>query len=260
MGYLKNAGFIMLSLPQSNVNPLQLLIKTSSGTVDRLNASIEDLFIPQISAPPDVGDDKPLPEIQGEEELNMRISADVGFLKGLTNFFNLKGSANFSYEQGRVFKIKLNNPQQNAVNVIKLAGFIKDAKVNDNVGNIADNLEGNEIYVITEVIKAKSFRIERGDNEHTKGEVVVNAPGIVQGSASTDVGRKDSSDLSYEGDTPLTFALKAFRIIASGGGWFSGNVKYSIESAKDVERVREGSFYGEHLAAPESYLNISSDE
>lgn len=263
MGYLKNAGFVMLTLPQSDVNPLQLLMKTSSGTVDRLNASIEDLFLPQTSAPPNVGGNKPLPEVQGEEELDMRFSADVDFLKGLANFFNVKGSANLSYEQGRFFKIKLNNPQQNVVNIIQLAGFIKDSKVNDNAGNIVDNLEGNEIYVITEVIKAKSFRIERVDNEQTKGEVVVKAPGILDSSTNIDVGRKDSSDLNYEGGTPLTFALKAYRITASGGGWFSENVKYSIESARDVERVREGNFYGEPLESPGSgwkYLNLSANE
>ena len=46
MGYLKRSGFVMLSLPQIGVQPLQLLLKTSAGTVERLNAPITDLFVP----------------------------------------------------------------------------------------------------------------------------------------------------------------------------------------------------------------------
>jgi hypothetical protein len=261
MGSLKNAGFVMLSLPQSDVNPLQLLIRTSSGTVDRLNASLGDLFIPQTTAPPDVSSDKPLPEVEGEEELNMNINADVSFLKGLEKFFGLKGSANFSYEQGRIFKIKLNDPKLSTVNVIRLSGFIKDAKVNNSVGDMADKLNDSEVYVITEVIKAKSFRVGRANNQQAKEEIEVNVPGVAEGSQGVDIGRKDSSDLHYDGDTPMTFALKAYRIKASGGGWFSGDVKYTIESAKDVEHVREGNFYGEPLESPGSkYLNLNSDE
>jgi hypothetical protein len=259
MGYLKTAGFIMLSLPQSDVQPLQLLLKTSRGVVDRLNASIEDLFIPQVTALPDVKRAKSLPGFQGEEELDMSINANVDFLKGLSNFFNTKAAANFSYEKGRTFKIKLEAPQLKTVNIIHLSGFIKHAKMNTDAGNIIENLKNEEIYVITEIITAKGFLVEEAGNLQVGGEIALNAPNIANASTKTDVGQKKSSSLTYSGKESLTFAIKAYRIRSEGGGLFGGALKFTLESEKDIEKVREGTLYGEPLEASE-YLNMSSDE
>ncbi len=256
MGYIKRSGFVMLSLPQGDVKPLQLLLKTSPGRVERLNAPIEDLFVPDTTAVPDISEDASLPAIQGEEEFDMGIKADVGFLQGLANFFNLKGSASISYQQGKIFKVQLEAPLHNTINIVRLAGFIKDSRLNENAGSIIDNLKKDEIYIITETIKAKSFRVESANNKQFDASLKANVPAVAAASTETHVEQKNNTNLDYEGEKPLTFALKAYRIRYSGGGFFGGKVKYTIESDNDMEKVLEGEVEGVALETPESYLNI----
>jgi hypothetical protein len=257
MGYLKRSGFVMLSLPQIGVQPLQLLLKTSADTVERLNAPIKDLFVPDTTDEPDIGADTPLAAINGEEEFNMGIKADVGFLQGLASFFNLKGNANISYEQGKRFKIQLDAPLHNTINIVRLAGFIKDAKVNESAGSIITNLKNEEIYIITETIKAKSFRVEDVSNKLFEASLQAEGPGLVKASAETHVAQKSNAAIVYEGTVPMTFALKAHRIRYSGGGFFGGKAKYTIESDKDLEKVLEGEIEGVALETPGFYLNAT---
>jgi len=217
MESLRQMGYTMLSMPSTEITPLLLLVKTSAGEVGNLNAGIEDLFEPVNRALPVISEDIPLPSaISGTETVDLKIDSNLSLLKALTKIFSSNASAQFSLEQKKNVKFKLNNPKKNYVNIIKLDSFIQDARINTSAKSILERLKNSDLYVITEVVKTKSFSFEDEADSKTSARLI-----------------------DYEGTDYQAIAIKAYQILYDKSSLFSDRPEgFRIRLADNIKIVR----------------------
>lgn len=251
MGLLRQAGFVMLNIPQTGIDPLDLLIKTSRHTVERLNASVEDLFDPEVNPLPDIEDNQTLTDLNAEEDLDLKLETDINFLDGLFKFFKSSLSTTVSYGRDRHVKIQLLDPKKDVVNIVRLANSINDSSLCPAADMFQKQLNKAEIYIVTETIKAKTILVHTGAETGIKGEAKADATKIVEASAAVTSQQQRSDRLDYSGDEYLVCAIKAYRLKKRD----NKPGKFTIDSPGDVRRVLSGEFLGEPLEI-NHYLEI----
>jgi hypothetical protein len=65
-------------------------------------------------------------------------------------------------------------PKKNNINIIKLDAFLQDAKLRKKQKVHIKNLEDGDLYIVTEIIKAKEFTVEV--EAELDSEAKLNAP------------------------------------------------------------------------------------
>ncbi len=249
MGKLKQSGFVLLNLPQSQVKPLDLLVKSSKGHLERLNASLEDVFEGVTIACPSPSEDMPLASIDLSEEFELNVNVKVGFLQGLLKAFNLSGDLEVGGERESDLAIKLNAPVQNILNVVVLSKFIEDANIKDVSQFVEQLLEDGDLYIVTEVIKAKQFTIAKKNASMHEVGLQAGKSGVAEVKGNMKTASGDNLQLEYDGDAYQVFALKALKIqkLRDRPGKFT--LKFT---SQDYKKVLLGPLEGELL--------ISEDE
>jgi hypothetical protein len=240
MESLRQMGYTMLSMPSTEITPGLLLVKTSAGEVSNLNAGIEDLFEPVNRAAPAISDDISLPTaISGTETLDLNIGSNLSILKALTKIFSSNASAQFSFEKKKNIKFKLNNPKKNHVNIIKLDAFIQDAKVNNDAKSILQRLKNDDLYVITEVVKTKSFSVEDEADSKTSASAELPLKNIAEAKVDVAVVKDKARMIDYSGDEYQAIAIKAYQILYDKSSIFSDKpAGFRIRLADNITIVR----------------------
>ena len=240
MESLRQMGYTMLSMPSTEITPLLLLVKTSAGEVGNLNAGIEDLFEPVNRALPVISEDIPLPSaISGTETVDLKIDSNLSLLKALTKIFSSNASAQFSLEQKKNVKFKLNNPKKNYVNIIKLDSFIQDARINTSAKSILERLKNSDLYVITEVVKTKSFSFEDEADSKTSAGIELPLKNIAEAKTDVDVKKDKARLIDYEGTDYQAIAIKAYQILYDKSSLFSDRPEgFRIRLADNIKIVR----------------------
>jgi hypothetical protein len=233
-------GYTVLAIPTQNVAPLQLLVKTSKGVVENLNARIDDLFEPVNLAIPALSEDMDLPdEVSALESLDLNVSSHANLLRGLSKFLPADFSGSLTAGKDKKFSFKLNHPKKTYINQIKLDAFIHDAELNKSARGILEQLKDDDVYVITEVLKAKSFTIDEENANNTEASLNASVDKVVDVKSQLNMNREKSKLLEYNGETYLTFGIKASRIQYNRGSFFSSKpAGFRLRSADDIVVVR----------------------
>lgn len=239
---LKDHGFSFVKLPR----PIQLLDLYSRNTKGHLIrvGSINDLFVQKETSLPANIIDQPVPtEIGGlvDKKVEMKLSMSLlkGFLPnsvGIESAFNNANKISFSFI----------NAKLDSTVLIQLDKFINNADVSENIKTYKDKLMNNEMYVITEVLKSKSFSVEAlGANDIS---VDLDGPEIEKiVKANTNIKRSSGNNakITYEGDQDLAIGIKAAQIHNDKSWKFWKEMNFSLRSGS-IESIR-----GESATAPE---------
>jgi hypothetical protein len=101
-----------------------------------------------------------------------------------------------------------------SVNHIKLDEYLFSAKLNVNSPTFSDAVKHNKIYVITSVLTSKELKLRNADDFDVSGDVKADMlDEYVKISANTSYANSEIYSIASKGDTPLTFAIKAVRIL-----------------------------------------------
>jgi hypothetical protein len=240
MDALRRMGYTVLAIPTKNVAPLQLLVKTSKGVVESLNARIDDLFEPVNIAIPALSEDMDLPdEISSMESLDLSITSHLNLLRGLSKYLPADFSGSLTAGKDKNYSFKLNHPKKTYINQIKLDAFIHDAELNKSAKGILEQLKDDDIYVITEVLKAKSFTIDEENANKTESSLNASVDTLGEVKSQVNMNKEKSKLLEYNGEHYLTFGIKASRIQYNKGSFFSSKpAGFRLRTADDIVVVR----------------------
>lgn len=235
MGNLRDANFIMVINPRSDISPLDLLSKSGDDGIEPLNSAAYELFLTQSQAPPAIRERAMSDKTDTEEVLDLNIESHVKLLDKLSSLLHSNISADFSFQKQKRLIIKLNKPINSYVSEIALDSFLQGTQLNTAAAGTIEKMKEGELYIITETIKSKSFSIEEERDEQVGMNTNVGVHDIADVSAnvSSNKGRKEL--VKHNSDTQLTFAIKAKQIFFDKPGLFSN--KKGIFKLREVENI-----------------------
>jgi hypothetical protein len=236
----RQAGFSYLSLPRSDINPLDLLVKTGAGKVHYMGASIADLFIPVNAAMPKIKKNLRLPDnISGEEMLDVKVESEFGVLKGLADILHGGGSINYNLDKSSKYMFTLKDARLDNINMVFLDFFINDAALNDKAKTFADLLLHNDIFVIYETLKSNAFELGAQSSAEMGIGNNVSVDNMAQLNASIDRSAKHGLAQSYNGKETLVVALKAAQILYKKSWWWNKKeANYHLKVSENIKEVK----------------------
>ncbi len=255
---LSEHGFNFVKMPRP-IHILDLFAKDQTGHLIPVG-NITDLFIKKTEELPENKIDQPVPsEIGGllDKKVDMKLSLSLlkGFLPksiGFESAFNNANNISFSFLDA----------QLDSTNLLQLDIFLNDANVQEKSQGYKDRLKDSEIYVVTDVLKSKSFSIEAlGSND---ASLKIDGPEIekvVEANAALKRSTENKAKIIYEGDTNLAIGIKAAQI-RNNRSWFTPwkELSFSLSSG-EINKVR-----GESASAPQfeflkdKFIQISDND
>ncbi len=258
MGNIKDAGYIMVINPRSEVLPLDLLSK-SGKSIQLLNSPAYELFIAQSKAPPLIKDKGMAENMNTEEVLDLNIESHAALLDKLVSIIHTKASADLSFNKQKQVTVQINKPTCSYVSEIALDSFLQDAHINEDAAGTMEKLYDGELYIITEIIKSRSFSIEDDHAEQIALNANIAVHDIADTSASVSSNRGRKELIKHDNDTALTFAVKAKQILYDKPGFFSR--KKGIFKLRDADNIvlvksADESFPSKSLTTSDGFINI----
>ncbi|MBR9997379.1 MAG: hypothetical protein KFF73_00340 [Cyclobacteriaceae bacterium] len=249
------SGYVLLSMPTTQVQPLYLLSFQKKNTANITAARLDNLF---------VDSEVPLPVISGDlpvsadinKTLSVEISVDnhLALLEGLLKFMKL--SASFKLQKNKSVNVQLFDAKKNNVNEFNLDAYINSAKLNRTAKSFVGMLEEDELYVVTDILKCKKYSLEY-TNERTM-DAALDAGASMTGDTSGNfhAGKSGSDKAVNEGDEYITIGVKAYRIYYLKDKK-TGEESYRIRKDDVIRTILDDEdFPGEMLSAEKVNLNF----
>jgi len=235
---LQEFGFNLVALPKPDIYPLQILAKKDKETVFKLG-NINDLFTQGDEIPPPtIENDKTIPNLlKGTYLVNLELKSKVSLLNFWKSRFN---GANFnaqitdndkiifSYSNGKVSEIS---------SLLNLNAYINDAKINDKkISTFKDQLENDEIYIITGILKSNDFQVELVDNSNFKTNIEVSdTKKVVEVSSEINRQKESNNIISHKSETDyLIVGFQAVKLIYNKPFWSTKKANYKIKSVDGI--------------------------
>lgn len=233
---LEAQGFLPVALPNSEIQPLQILQK-SKGALKRLNDTLMSLFeSSRVGAPP-IRKNVVVPNVNGTFVVKSDFNASLSFLTGLKDIIGMDLGAKFKYNDEDQLVFAFENPTLDEINTFgELHDFLYNSTLKGN--DFAQQLLDDEFYVITAVLKSTKFSVGIVNSPSISAGIdLPNIKDLIESELTYDHSTNEKRGMVYEGETPLVFGVQAARIFYDKpflSGAFGGKGKFRI---KDVQGI-----------------------
>lgn len=217
--YLKGLGYNTVLIPRADIHPLQIAEK--DGNYLNQCGPLSDIFIASDSAP--------LPPINQDIAAASKVSGrrtgalKIGFgLDLMQNIFTAMGLTSLDiltkYEQADTLAYTFHDVTSDAIDTTRLDLFLGAARINRKSQHYRKLIYSDEAYVIVRTIKSKKFSVEAKKSDKTGLELSVpEIKGLVGGKINVSGQTTNSTNISYEGRTPLVFGFQAVQLVYENG-------------------------------------------
>ncbi|HEX6212997.1 MAG TPA: hypothetical protein VF136_19615 [Methylomirabilota bacterium] len=220
--FLRSFGYSVFRFPRASAQPLELMHRdgkdlTRLGTVTQL-VSPGSVPVPTVRR-----DDRPGIDIEGRE--TSAINVGIG-LSMLGSFIGALGGSSLGLQAGftraRTVTFTYAGVMEDSVDVLAVEQFVKAGTLSPLIpSGTLEKLLDDEIYVVTSVLKtariAVSAQGEAGNSIQLDVPVIQQAVG---GNLKVDASGGLASKVTFEGATPIAFALQAVQLVFDESGEF----------------------------------------
>lgn len=249
LSIISDMGYTWLYPPKEGVLPLMLLERIEVGLLKRLvntlfgipesaeniHADIFSLFPKPSTAGrfPKVSAAKKSSEFKGQDVLDNKAGFDIDLLEGLLP----EGKAQIKSELKDAKKLiyDFKSPTWRHIDTpILLEEYLNLTPPSTHAYGFVEKLQSGKIFVITEILQTNSFTVRDASGFTLEGKVDAKALEDYLGAleAHAKVGGNSSVKLSYKGEEPITFGLRASKIL-----YDKETKRYSL-SRRPLENVR----------------------
>jgi hypothetical protein len=248
------AGYILLSMPTDQIQPLSLLTLLNKRTANMTGVKIGDLFEANEGPMPHITKNLNVSStIDQSLSLDVDLKTNLSFLESLLEYVNLSLSMKFQKESKA--KINLLDAKKDIVNEFHLDAFINGGRVKKTAKSFVELLEKNELYVVTDILKCKKFSVEYQNGRDFSGGLSAESPGLGGGSLEGKKSTNQSESMVNESESYLTFGVKAYRIFYIVDKK-TGEESYRIRKENVIKTVLDDeNFPGDFLEAQKIDLN-----
>lgn len=248
--HLKTLGMNVVYPPRSNLMPLELMLrkgKKLSRWGETSEAFLSERQLPDVKANTTVN------SIEGHATASHDLSVGLSILTTIFGQMGAKIGLKASYKSAKKLKFVYEGVTSNSCDPLQIDKCINSGTLDDNAVSTADYLKSDSLYVVSEVFQSNKIRVEAQDENGASIEVDV--PEIQQvGSANikVNVSANDKGVLVYEGDTPVTFGIRAYQIDYV-------NAKFKLKQASSSIGARNLNDKDTLVEAPVLYRSLNGD-
>jgi len=214
---LQQADYTLV-LPKEDIQPLGLILREENNIFSwfrqtlgsLMNAYLNDLFVTagRGGAYPKLTKQKLPANLTGSDLVSGNGSFATNFLA------KAQAEAGASVKKSKKMLFSFSDAWELSVNHIKLDEYLFSAKLNVNSPTFSDAVKQDKIYVITSVLVSSKLNLRNADDFDFSGDVKADVlEKYLKGSANTSYANSGVYSITSKGDTPLTFAIKAVRIL-----------------------------------------------
>jgi hypothetical protein len=210
VNHLKSLGLNVVYPPRANLVPLELMLKQGkklSRWGDATRAFESSVEIPTTMQNVTVNSIQT--DIAAEHDLSIGLSV-LGTIFGQVG---AKLGLKATYKNAKKLKFTYEGIVSDYCDPLDIDRYLNSGKLDDSAISTQEYLESDSLYVVTEVFKSNKIRVEAQDE--TGAALEVEIPEIQQvGEANLKVTSENSQNsvLVYEGDTAITFGMRALKI------------------------------------------------
>ena len=237
---IRGAGFVFLNLPVETVQTFSLLSRSARGVVNRTNSTLDKLFPPKAyPLPQPIRNASLADNIMGEETLDVKLASDVKVLEGLSALIHVKLDAALSASKSGKYTYRLKDALQDSVDVLELDKYISQNPLTDSVFTFEKMLMEDDIFIVTEVIKSRSFEITYDAAGDINAGINADVDKFATINAQADKSKTKKQTESYNGEKYLAIAVKAVQLLYVKPFWKTKKeAKYRIEPTPVLQEVK----------------------
>lgn len=241
---LQQADYTLI-LPMENVLPLDLILRKERNIFtffsptqgSLLHSSLKDLFVMagRGSRYPEITE-KSLPQNLLGSDL---IDGSSGFAANFIAKARINSASSIKKSQNMLFTYK--NALEKSVNIIRLDEYLLSSKLNENSPTFTEAVKEGNIFVITSVLTSKELELKNAGSLNFSGNLTADLLiESMNGTANTTFNNSEKYLINSKGQVPLTFAIKAVRILFDNGKFRIKPEKINVRGADDdIEYVSE---------------------
>lgn len=258
---LAETGYSTVALPRAGITPLQLLVKDKK-TLISLEGSIDLLFEADIAPKPIL--DNVVASFNGQKALELDTTAGLNFLSGIFEALKIQGAslkADATFDKAHKFTFSFVDVREDKVNLLDLDNFISGAiPSKDGFNTYMEKLLDSDLYVISHVLKCKTFAIDITDENNQKIDAEAAFSKLGEGTFKIERNVDNGFHLIPDASgLEMVFGFKAQRIIYDKPKWFEfwkkEEAKFKIEAQEGMIlrglKNNEPEFFGTDPLPPE---------
>jgi hypothetical protein len=214
---LQQADYTLI-LPMENVFPLDLILRKekniftmfSPNEGSLIHSSLKDLFVMsgRGSQYPDVKEQALPGNLRGSDLVDGSSSFAANFIAKA----RFQASSSVKKSQKMLFFYK--DARELSVNLIKLDEYLLYSKLNSSSLTFSEAVKEGNIYIITSVLTSKKLELKNAGHFDFAGDVTADVlTDSVDGTVNATYTATDNYVIGSTGTIPLTFAIKAVRIL-----------------------------------------------
>lgn len=218
---LKELGYDTIALPKEDIHPL-LLLADEGQSVSSLGWPLQTLFKPDIK--PLVLPGKGVSDINVERMFTFDAGLGLDFLSAIFQYFKLDESklkAGLKANKGMVVNCSFHDVKEELVAQADIDSFLTGAIPRENEFRTYEKkLKDSELYVITNVLRSSSFKIELEKSGSGGFNLDASVAKLAEGKTHIDRENERNYVISNTSGKDLAFAFKAYRIIYDKKSWW----------------------------------------
>ena len=251
--HLKKLGLNVVYPPRSSLNPLELMLKQDRKLRrwgETAEAFRSNQKVPQIKSRETVS------TIQGEIEATHDLGIGISLLTTIIGQAGAKAiGLKASYKNAKKLMFSYEGVSSDYCDPLAVDKFLNAGALDQSAVSTQEYLESDSLYVVTEVYKSNKLSVTALDDNGSSFEVQV--PEIqplaeANVSIKSDASRQHS--LTYEGDTAVTFGIRAMKIDYVSK---KGKVFYRLVNASSSISARTADLT--HKVGDHSFKTLSSE-
>lgn len=244
---IEQSGYTWVALPREGILPFTLLEQTQEGFFKRITNAVLGIAPTANALEADIFSFFPT---SGRSDLRIKQAENVASFKGY-DILSVKAGYMVSNLEGNTeAKTKISQATKRLYNFqnlqilkthteILLEEHLNFNKPNTQALGFLEKLQNGKMYVVVEVLQTTEFSVQDASDFEISGTVTAEA---IEGylakiKASASFEESKSQKLAYKGDKPVTFALKAYKILYEKDK--NGKEKYTL-SKTPLRDVRHG--------------------
>lgn len=241
---LQQADYTLI-LPMENVLPLDLILRKdkniftffSPNQGGLLHSPLKDLFVMagRGSRYPGITE-KSLPKNLLGSDL---VDGNSGFAANFIAKARINMGSSIQKSQNMLFSYK--NAREKSVNFIQLDEYLLSSKLNENSPTFTDAVKEGNIFVITSVLTSTDLELKNAGSFNLSGNLTADLLlESMNGNANTTYNNTEKYKINSKGSVPLTFAIKAVRILFDNGKFRIKPEKINVRGEADnMEYISE---------------------